>query len=147
MAENASVAPAAKAEAKQVPQPAAQVAAAKPAAEKKAEPAKAQGPAAEAVKKEEAPREVKKREITLERVYNVPLVEAYKKTHYKRADFAMNLLREFLSRHMDVPVAKVSISPILNEFIRARGSRHPEKIVKVRATKDKEGTVLAEPSE
>ncbi len=150
MAENAG-APVVKKEAKPAALPAAQVAAAKPTvAEKKAEPAKAQGSqpqAAEGAKKEEAPKEAKKREIVLERVYNVPLVEAYKKPHYKRADFATDLLRSFLAKHFKAELSKVKLSPALSASVRVRGSQRPLKLVKVRATKDKEGKVLAEPAQ
>ncbi len=121
-----------------------------PAAEsavKKEEPS-AKAPAASSEKKEEKKVEKKAepvvREVVLERVYNVPLVEAYKKTHYKRADFALNLLREFAARHMSAEKENVRISTAINEAIRARGSRRPLKMVKVRLTKDKQGRVLVE---
>ncbi len=115
------------------------------AAEPKAQ--EAEGAAKGAAKAQEAKKaEVKEkvREIVLERVYNVPLSEAYKTTHYKRADFALNLLRRFAARHMSAEKENVRISTSINEAIRGRGSRRPLKMVKVRLTKDKQGKVLAE---
>ncbi len=143
----ASAAPAAK----QAPK-----AEAKPAKEAKApvpkEAAKAESPKvpeagaeAKAVEKAEAaPKEAKKREIVLERVYSVPLMDAYKKPHDMRANYAVRSLRAFVSKHMKAELGKIKISSEVNEFIRENGSRKPAKLVKVRATKDKEGVVFAE---
>ncbi len=117
------------------------------AAEKKAaeaekkEKSKEVKPAAAAQKKgEEKEEEVKKREIVLERAFNVPLSKAYEKPKYKRSDRAVKLLRQFIEKHMKADVVK--ISPEVNETIRHSGS--PLKKVSVIASKDKEGLALVE---
>ncbi len=101
----------------------------------------------EAKKKEEKPeekpaKEEKKREIVLERVYSVPLQDAYSVPQSKRGDKAVRLLKTFLERHMKSQNVRLAVA--LNNAIRARGTRHPLKKVKVRATKDKAGLVLTE---
>ncbi|MEK6953903.1 MAG: 50S ribosomal protein L31e [Candidatus Micrarchaeota archaeon] len=98
----------------------------------------------EETKKDEDRPEVKKREIILERIYSVPLVEAYAKPQMLRGNRAIKLLRWFLARHMKTDEEKVKIALELNNLIRARGSGRPMKKVKVKATKDKEGIVLGE---
>ncbi|MCX6767353.1 MAG: 50S ribosomal protein L31e [Candidatus Micrarchaeota archaeon] len=85
--------------------------------------------------------EEKKREIVLERVYTVPLVDAYAKPAKKRAGRAVKILREFLSRHMHAQ--NVKIDPKVNEFIESRGATSPAKAVRVNASKDKSGLVWA----
>ena len=102
-----------------------------------ATPAAAKAP--EAKKEEEKP--VEKREIVLERVYTIPLEDAYAKPAKKRAARAVKLLRQFLSRHMKSQ--NVKISPEVNEFIEERGATSPMKKVRVNASKDKAGMVLA----
>jgi len=101
----------------------------------------------EAEKKEEAKAKElaeKKREIVEERIYTVPLVKAYKKPENKRAGYAVRLLRQFVSRHMKANESAVFIAPQANESINARGSRRPPKLLKIKASRDKEGKVLAE---
>ena len=96
----------------------------------------------EAKKAEE--KEEKKREITLERIYSIPLVEAYKKTATGRADMAVSILRKFASRHMKAEGKNVRIANDLNNIIRKRGNCRPLKKVKAKLSKDKEGIVWAE---
>ncbi|MFH1107201.1 MAG: 50S ribosomal protein L31e [Candidatus Micrarchaeota archaeon] len=94
-------------------------------------------------KKEE--KKEKKREIVLERLYTVDLSRAYAKPAMKRANRASRLLREFLCRHLKSPAESIRIAPALNEAVRAHGGARPLKKVKLKATKDKDGIVLAEP--
>jgi len=70
----------------------------------------------------------------------------------KRAPRAMQLIREFINKHMKVEI-KVSeeeeeeelpqlvISEELNEKVWGRGIEKPPRKIKVRATKDKDGNV------
>jgi len=124
--EKAKVAEALKKSEKMAEKPAAKPETPKPAEAKKAE------------KKEEP---ADKREIVLERVYTVPLADAYAKPAKKRAGRAVKLLREFLSRHMKSQ--NVKIDPGVNEFIEERGAASPSKAVRVNASKDKAGMVWA----
>ncbi len=115
--------------------------------------AKAEAGAAKPAEKSEAEKKAekeaaalaeKKREITEERLYTVPLSKAYKKPENKRASYAVGLLRAFVSRHMKAHPSAVFIAPQANEAINARGSRRPPKSLKIKASRDKEGMVLAE---
>lgn len=99
----------------------------------------AAGAAKPAAKAEEKPEE--KREIVMERVYTIPLDEAYSKPAKKRAGRAIKILRAFLSRHMKSD--NVKISPEVNEFVEERGATSPAKKIRVNASKDKAGMVLA----
>lgn len=108
--------------------------------EKKAEPKKEEKKPAE----KEAAKEEKKREIVLERIYTVPFSQIYAKPQQSRGNMAITFLRKFLARHMKGAPEKIKISLILNNTIRKRGSGRPMKKVKIKATKDKEGVVLAE---
>ncbi|MGB9577032.1 MAG: 50S ribosomal protein L31e [Candidatus Micrarchaeia archaeon] len=116
--------------------------------------AKAQGeakPAAETagkaeekkLKAEEKKPAEKKREVVLERTYNFSLAKAYAKPETKRGIAAMKLLRGLLARHMKAEQSKVRIDSALAEKIRARGHSNPLKYVRVIASKDKEGIVIA----
>jgi len=107
----------------------------KPAGEKKVE--KKEEKKAEEKKPEE------KREIVLQRVFTVPLADAYSKPAKKRAGRAVKLLREFLSKHMKAEMQSVKIDPPVNEFIESRGATSPAKAVRVDASKDKKGIVVA----
>lgn len=94
-----------------------------------------------------APKEEKKeekREVVLEKTMVVPLRKAYKKPLTSRANYAVRLLRSFVSRHMNVSEEKVLISPSVNQELFKQGSKNPIKRVKVKASKDKEGIVLVE---
>lgn len=105
---------------------------------------KGKAPEKKEEKKEEPKKEEKKREIVLERIYTVPLWEIYSKPQQSRGNMAITFLRKFLARHMKGAPEKIKISLILNNTIRKRGSGRPMKKVKIKATKDKEGLVLAE---
>jgi large subunit ribosomal protein L31e len=103
--------------------------------------ATAKAPEKKEEKKEE--KEIKKREIILERIYSIPL-DVYAKPQQHRANAAIKVLKKFLARHMKTDIKKVKIALIVNNTIRKRGGGRPMKKVKVKATKDKEGIVLAE---
>ncbi|MBI5224236.1 hypothetical protein HY989_00020 [Candidatus Micrarchaeota archaeon] len=90
------------------------------------------------------PKAEKKREIILERIFIVPLSDAFKKPAMQRSNYAIKFLKKYLTRHMKAQEGNVKISLILNNFIRKRGSGRPVKKIKIKATKDKEGIVIAE---
>jgi large subunit ribosomal protein L31e len=114
-----------------------------------------QTPAEEAPEAEEVKPKKKKKdeEIVEERFYTIPLGRALVRPPKKRAPRAMQLVKEFINRHMKVEM-KVSeeeeeeelpqliISEELNEKIWDRGIEKPPRKVKVRATKDKDGNVI-----
>ncbi len=84
-----------------------------------------------------------KKEIVLERVYNVPLrIGFIKVQRYKRTKKAMKTLREFLMKHMKSE--DVRIGNYLNRKLWQHGIKNPPHHVKVNVKKDSEGVVYAE---
>jgi len=81
-----------------------------------------------------------KEEITEERLYTVPLARGFLMVGpYYRAKRAINEIKKFFLRHMKA--IDLVILPEVNEFVWARGSGHPPRKIKIRATKSIEGTV------
>jgi len=102
----------------------------------------------EAEKAEEAEeeKEVKKpgreeieEEIVEERTYTIPLRRAWVSPRNKRAPRAIRLVKSFVQRHMK-PEALVVRNEV-NERIWSRGIENPPRRIRVRAVKDREGTV------
>ncbi len=78
----------------------------------------------------------------LERTYTVPLRKGYMKApRWKRTKKAVNTLREFLIRHMKSPTVKLGKE--LNQKMWQHGIRNPPHHIKVTATKDEKGIVMA----
>lgn len=83
-----------------------------------------------------------------ERIYTVPLGKAWVAPPYKRSERVVALLRKFVQRHMKPE--EILIDPKVNEVIWAKGIRKPPRKLRVRLSKDDEGTVtvsLAEAEE
>ncbi|MEM2081408.1 MAG: 50S ribosomal protein L31e [Candidatus Bathyarchaeia archaeon] len=113
--------------------------------------------AAEGAAEEEekaAPRKKKEEDedIVEERIYTIPLVKALARPPKKRAPRAMQLIREFIIKHMklEIPVEaeeekeelpKLVISNEVNEKVWSRGIEKPPRKIRVRAAKDKDGNV------
>ena len=74
-----------------------------------------------------------------ERIYTVPLVKAWAVPRYRRAEKAITLLRKFVQRHMKPET--IIIDTTVNEAIWARGVKKPPRKIRVRLSKDDEGTV------
>ena len=74
-----------------------------------------------------------------ERIYTVPLGRAWIAPRYKRAEKAITILRKFIQRHMKPE--EVIIMPTVNEAIWAKGITNPPRRIRVRMSKDDEGTV------
>lgn len=78
-----------------------------------------------------------------ERVYVVPLRNAFRAPLTKRAKVAIRVLREFIMRHTKSQI--VSISPEVNEAIWSRGIKRPPRRVKVAVeVREEEGVRVAE---
>jgi len=90
-------------------------------------------------KVEEVKKEEKEEEIVEERVYTIPLSRAWISPRKKRTPRATRLVKSFIERHMK-PEALV-ISNEVNEKIWSRGIEKPPRKIRVRAAKDREGTV------
>ena len=107
--------------------------------------------AEEEVEVEEAKREEKgEEEIVEEKVYTIPLSRAWISPRQKRAPRAIRLVESFIQRHMKVKEEeleegeegeRVVISNEVNERIWSRGIQKPPRKIRVRAAKDKEGTI------
>ncbi|KPV61832.1 MAG: 50S ribosomal protein L31e [Candidatus Bathyarchaeota archaeon BA1] len=89
---------------------------------------------AEKVKREEA-----EEEVVEERIYTIPLGRAWISPRRKRAPRAVRIVKSFIQRHMK-PEALV-VSNEVNEKIWGMGLKKPPRRIRVRAVKDKEGTV------
>jgi len=99
--------------------------------------------AEETVEEEERP-EIEKRkeieeEIVEERIYTIPLRRAWISPRKKRTPRAVRLVKAFIQRHMK-PEALV-MSNEVNERLWSRSIQKPPRKVRVRAVRDKEGTV------
>jgi len=95
---------------------------------------------AEEEKKVKKPgREEIEEEIVEERTYTIPLRRAWVSPRNKRAPRAIRLVKTFIQRHMK-PEALVVRNEV-NERIWGRGIENPPRRIRVRAVKDREGTV------
>ena len=106
----------------------------------------------EAEAKPEKKKKGKEEEIVEERVYIIPLGKASIRPPKKRAPRAIQLIREFVTKHMKLEMRmeeeeeggelpKLTISQDVNERIWDRGIEKPPKKIRVRAAKDKDGNV------
>jgi len=106
----------------------------------------------EAEAKPEKKKKGKEEEIVEERVYIIPLGRASVRPPKKRAPRAIQLIREFITKHMKLDMRveeeeeeeelpKLTISQEINEKIWDRGIEKPPKKIRVRAAKDKDGNV------
>jgi len=78
-------------------------------------------------------------ETSLERVYTIPLRDAYEASRKRRTKRAINLIKEFAKRHMKAE--EVKISEGINHVIWNRGAEKPPRKVRVLMRKDKDGVV------
>lgn len=74
-----------------------------------------------------------------ERIYTVPLGRAWIVPRRRRAEKAVSVLKAFVERHMKP--SSVIIDTEVNEFIWKQGIQNPPRRIRVRLTKDEEGTV------
>lgn len=124
--------------------------------ELKTEEKEEEPPAAEEEEKEAKPRKEKgeeEKETVEERIYTVPLGKAWIMPPNKRTSRAVRMLRSFIIKHMKLETRKegeseeeeappqLIISNEVNEKMWSRGIEKPPRKIRVRAEKDKEGTV------
>lgn len=77
--------------------------------------------------------------MVLERLYTVPLRDAFDAKRTVRAKRAMKVIREFIAKHMKADSVRMSMS--LNSMVWARGIQKIPRKVKVKAVKDDSGLV------
>lgn len=81
--------------------------------------------------------------IILERTYNVPLRRGFMTApYYRRTKKAMNVLKEFLRKHMKSE--NISIGASINIHMWKNGITNPPHHVSIEVTKDDTGKVVAE---
>lgn len=76
-----------------------------------------------------------------ERIYTIPLREAYKKAAGKRVPYAARLVRAYLKQHTKAETIKLGKE--LNKALWSRGIKKPPRRLRVKASKDGK-TVKAE---
>ena len=81
----------------------------------------------------------------VERIYTIPLVKAWASPRHRRTVRAINLIKEFASRHMKS--SEIRIAPELNQMIWERGIEKPPRRIRVKMVKDKDGVVTVSPTE
>ena len=69
-----------------------------------------------------------------EKVFNIPLKEAHKKSERKRTRYSVTIVRNFLKKSMSAE--EVKIGNKLNEKLWERSMKHPPRNVRVKAIKD-----------
>ena len=78
-----------------------------------------------------------------EQIYTIPLdTEGY--PHWKKANMAVKVIKQYLSRHMKVDEDKIKINAPLNETVWAKGIRKPPRKIRVKATRIEDGVVEAD---
>lgn len=93
----------------------------------------------EETRKIEKKKEEIEEEIVEERVYTIPLRRAWISSRKKRTPRAVRLVKAFVQKHMK-PEALV-MSNEVNERLWRRSIQKPPRKIRVRAVRDKEGTV------
>jgi large subunit ribosomal protein L31e len=76
----------------------------------------------------------------MERVYIIPLRDAKKVPRTKRSPRAIRFVREFIQKHMKSDDVQLDAS--VNEKIWERGIQKIPSKIKVKATKEEDGSVL-----
>ncbi|TLY04403.1 MAG: 50S ribosomal protein L31 [Thaumarchaeota archaeon] len=79
-------------------------------------------------------------EELLERIYTINLGKVLLSPNNQRAKRAINMIREFASRHMKSE--NVKIEEDVSHLVWERGIRHPPRKIRVKLTKDDDGNIL-----
>ena len=114
--------------------------------------AKPEEEAEEVEKPKEKKKKGKEEEIVEEKVYTIPLGRVTVRPPKKRAPRAIQLIREYITKHMKIEMKveeeeeegelpKLIISSEVNEKIWSRGIKKPPRKIRVRAAKDSDGNV------
>lgn len=114
--------------------------------------AKEQTPTQEVVEEAKPKKKKKDEQIVEERFYTIPLSRALVRPPKKRAPRAIQLIKEFVNRHMKIAMKvteedeeeelpQLIISKEVNEKVWDRGIEKPPRKIKTRITKDKDGNV------
>ena len=96
--------------------------------------------------------EIPEEEIVEERIYTIPLRDAWRSPRKHRTPRAIRLIRSFIQRHMKVGLkagleeeeeeeGRLIISNEVNEWVWRRGIEKPPRKIRVRAVRDRDGNV------
>jgi len=80
-----------------------------------------------------------------ERLYTIPLGKAYEGPTVKRANRAVTLVREYITKH--AKVSNVSISGTLNRYLWKGSRKHPPRNVKIKVIKEGDKALAYLPEE
>lgn len=80
--------------------------------------------------------------VKLERIYTVPLGDAYEAVRNKRVPKAVKIIRVFIARHMKADGERILLSQALNTHLWEHSIQKPPRRIKVRLVKD-DGTIRA----
>jgi large subunit ribosomal protein L31e len=79
-------------------------------------------------------------EELLERIYTINLGKVLLSPNNQRAKRAINMIREFASKHMKSE--KIKIEEEISHLVWARGIRHPPRKIRVKITKDEDDNIV-----
>lgn len=72
----------------------------------------------------------------MERVYTVPLTEAYEHTRSRRARRSIKELRKFLVRHLKMHTNQIKLSRKVNALLWSGGMKKPPRKIKIKVVKE-----------
>jgi large subunit ribosomal protein L31e len=79
-------------------------------------------------------------EEVLERIYTINLGKVLLSPNNQRAKRAINMIRQFASKHMKSE--SVKIEEEISHLVWERGIRHPPRKIRVKLTKDEDGNIM-----
>jgi large subunit ribosomal protein L31e len=79
-------------------------------------------------------------EEVLERIYTINLGKVLLSPNNHRAKRAINMIREFASKHMKSETVKIEEE--ISHLVWERGIRHPPRKIRVKLTKDEDGNII-----
>ncbi len=79
-------------------------------------------------------------EESLERIYTINLGKVLLSPNNQRAKRAINMIREFASKHMKSDTVKIEED--ISHLVWARGIRHPPRKIRVKLSKDDDGNII-----
>ncbi|MDE1766703.1 MAG: 60S ribosomal protein L31 [Thaumarchaeota archaeon] len=79
-------------------------------------------------------------EEALERIYTINLGKVLLSPNNQRAKRAINMIREFATKHMKSE--NVKIEEEISHLVWERGIRHPPRKIRVKLSKDDDGNIL-----
>ena len=79
-------------------------------------------------------------EELLERIYTINLGKVLLSPNNQRSKRAINMIREFASKHMKSE--NIKIEEEISHLVWARGIRHPPRKIRVKMSKDDDGNII-----